>query len=195
MHLLHPKHHHLRSLNSLASAHRRARPQTCAAASRKMADHVLKDQAFNVKFTGNYDVYQGERHGSKKAEWDLSGHNDIDQTYLKHVKTLANNWKHLRVLADFMEVGTDPRRWGRIRGSPEKGEWRPEKTKVRRLDYLEGGSVTVKPFDTSEDLKEGLRDGFGDHAVQFRLYAVEDVSREVIEHLGTAFDIEPDFFR
>ena len=69
-------------------------------------------------------------------------------------------------------------------------------TKVCRLDYHETGSVTSSTYSTPNALKsEGLaRVSVGDDT-KFRLYVVEDLSRDVIEILGAHFQVDPSFFR
>lgn len=36
---------------------------------------------------------------------------EIRGPYLTHVKSLTSRWRHLQLLADFMDVGTHPIRW------------------------------------------------------------------------------------
>jgi hypothetical protein len=75
-------------------------------------------------------------------------------------------------------------------------ETRWKVTKVCRLDYPETGSVRSSTFTTPETLRnEGLAKPSADDDIQFRLYVVEDLSRDVIEILGAHFHVDPSFFR
>jgi hypothetical protein len=122
--------------------------------------------------------------------------------YLTHVKALSNAWPHLRLLADFMEVGTTPLRWKDLRtetqgkdgkvGNEEREE-RARRTNVMRLDYLESGDVDEKKCETPDQLIEALIEDTGES--KLKLFIVEDLSRDVIEALGDNLDIEPAFFR
>lgn len=70
------------------------------------------------------------------------------------------------------------------------------KTRVFRLDYPVD---TERPIvhhecNTPDELRQKI-DGLDDGSVKFRLWVVEDLSREVIETLGHHYDIDPSFFR
>jgi hypothetical protein len=94
-----------------------------------------------------------------------------------------------------MEVSTTPLRWKFLKGAEKAKErqHRAEKTNVARLDFLPDEEITCTHFKKPEELKAGLDEK--PHDVQFRLFVVEDLSREVIELLGAKFDIDPSFFR
>ncbi|KAJ2999171.1 hypothetical protein NUW58_g85 [Xylaria curta] len=130
--------------------------------------------------------------------------------YLNWVKRLSESgWIHLRLLADFMFIGATPQRWGDLdpkRGSDQElptgddierrtaeRKRRVAKTKVCVLDY-HSEEVKKELFTSAEKLKTSLGSDIPDE-VEFRLYVVEDLSRDVIEALGQKFKIEPDFFR
>lgn len=75
---------------------------------------------------------------------------------------------------------------------------RMERTRVRLVDYPKDSKTPIKPVrcDTSDDLKETISNvDDDDDSVKFRLWVVEDLSREVIETLGNHYDIDPSFFR
>jgi hypothetical protein len=94
-----------------------------------------------------------------------------------------------------MEVSTTPLRWKFLKG-PEKAKerhQRAEKTNVARLDFFPEEKVTCEYLKKPEELKAGLDEKPRD--VQFQLFVVEDLSRQVIELLGAKFDIDPSFFR
>lgn len=72
------------------------------------------------------------------------------------------------------------------------------KTKVHLLDYpRHSDKPKLYEYNTSEALKEKFAKELNDHddSVKFRLWVVEDLSREVIETLGAHYDIDPSFFR
>jgi hypothetical protein len=101
-----------------------------------------------------------------------------------------------------MEVTTSPMRWQNFFPENEKRvkdrNERASRTKVTRLDYLASGQVIPDEFTTSEALRAALdeqaeKKDAGER--QFRLFVVEDLSRDVIEFLGEHYDIEPAFFR
>lgn len=121
--------------------------------------------------------------------------------YLTLVKQASKSkWIHLRLLADFMQIGRIPRDWENEL-IPEDQERRWTRTKICVMEYF---SDTVKKrfimpklkekgLET-EELRRELHKGNSKEAL-FRLYVVEDLSRNVIEALGTEFGIEPDVFR
>jgi hypothetical protein len=98
-----------------------------------------------------------------------------------------------------MEVTTAPLRWGRfLRGNKPECDQRASKTNVTRLDYLSSGEVVPQSYTTFQDLRKSLEDPAGDEDAgsrNFRLFIVEDLSRDVIELLGASLDIEPAVFR
>jgi hypothetical protein len=128
-------------------------------------------------------------------------HFSADQNYLAYVKQASNYWMHLRLLADFMQIGTIPQRWKELDPTDEANraeriearEKRVKKTKACVLDYSMD-SVTPHPINSAVALKEKLDEAIDDN-VKFRLYVVEDLSRDVIEALGHKLGIEPGFFR
>lgn len=108
-----------------------------------------------------------------------------------------------------MEVSTSPTRWRWFqRKSPDtdaeeqarrdaERQERWTRTNVARLDYLRSGGVEHHSIRTSQALEDALQPETRTPGpdVELRLYAVEDLSRDVIELLGSAYDIEPAFFR
>ncbi|KAI2606089.1 uncharacterized protein GGS25DRAFT_515107 [Hypoxylon fragiforme] len=98
-----------------------------------------------------------------------------------------------------MEVTTSPTKWQLIRGLPSgKREGirneRARRTKIAAIDFVKGQSVPTIQHINSPD---GLADCLDQPAVPgaSRLYVVEDLSRDVVEHLGSKLDIDPLFFR
>lgn len=104
-----------------------------------------------------------------------------------------------------MDVGTAPARWNdKVSGGyhPESREKdqirRMQKTRVCLIDYPKDSEKPVihEPCKSPQDLKEKLDQVKDDDGtVKFRLWVVEDLSREVIEMLGYRYDIDPSFFR
>lgn len=126
--------------------------------------------------------------------------------YLTHIKLLVNQWPHLQLLADFMDAGTTPVRWiPEVPGAyPEDKEKRENQRKERFekmhicvLEYpkQEGGEVKTKSLYHKSMLTKYLSVPHDDASVKLKLFVVEDLSREVIEILGSQFDIDPSFFR
>jgi hypothetical protein len=116
--------------------------------------------------------------------------------YLAHIKSLANTWKPLRHLADFMEVGTTPLLWGQM--SSEEHKERCSRTNVTFLEYApEAAEPKSIPITTAGALKETLAALSHEEPGEppLRLFIVEDLSQQVIESLGSRFDIDPNFFR
>jgi len=88
---------------------------------------------------------------------------------------------------------------------------RLEKTHVSQIAYFSDGTsesvgTYTRPVELAECLKQLKRDGKAaaernatpssdEKQPTLRLFVVEDLSRTVIEQLGSAFDIDPEFFR
>ncbi|CZT40936.1 uncharacterized protein RSE6_00610 [Rhynchosporium secalis] len=171
----------------------------------------LRDQSYAIG-----DVYSKDEVKKAQDEWNILPNQDKKAyPYLTHVKLLSNTWPHLRLLADFMEVTTTPLRWKDLstvhptKGAdldPEKKEKRlrdrrerASRTNVCVLNYMASGEIPVPTHCKSiAALKSVLEDrgaiGIVDK-YNLRLYVVEDLSRDVIEALGSHLDIEPAFFR
>ncbi|KAI1823540.1 hypothetical protein F4861DRAFT_509771 [Xylaria intraflava] len=151
------------------------------------------------------NAYDGDYDGFSR-NWAVPD-SDQSRPYLTWVNKLSRSgWVHLQVLADFMSIGTVPQRWeeltldgpllsgSEVEDRKEKRRKRIEKTNVCVLDYYPT-EVKKKTFISSSLLKESLDNGVADSNLKFRLYVVEDLSRDVIEILGHKFKVEPDFFR
>ncbi|KAF5714848.1 hypothetical protein FMUND_7229 [Fusarium mundagurra] len=116
--------------------------------------------------------------------------------YLNYVESLSKRWPQLELLHDFMEVGTVPTRWCIFPGEEK------EKNQQRRYTYhtaIDHGYAERHP---TNDLRgpEGLRSAIKkarkpEVGVKFSLFVVEDLSRDVIETLGSELAIDPRFFR
>ncbi|KAI0460645.1 hypothetical protein F5B21DRAFT_452593 [Xylaria acuta] len=160
-----------------------------------------------------YDVFGDAYDDTTYKKLEKAWAKDMNTSpYLDWVKKLSESgWIHLRPLTDFMFVGATPQRWGDL--DPDQGpdkekeltsgdeitrrknerERRFEKTNVCVLDYTPN-EVKKESFTSARDLKTSLDERITDE-VEFRLYVVEDLSRDVIEALGQKYKIEPDFFR
>jgi hypothetical protein len=105
-----------------------------------------------------------------------------------------------------MEIGTTPLRWQRMSGKGDAEglrkrereiEERAVRTKVTRLDYLSTGIESIE-YTTSQALRQSLENEALEEDVEdgrFRLFILEDLSRDMMELLGAHLDIEPGFFR
>jgi len=95
-----------------------------------------------------------------------------------------------------MEVSTTPARWTDFKEGRRTGDERQERAKrtnVTRLDYFDSNRVVPNICNTPDALRNALKED--DDQCHLRLYVVEDLSRAVIELVGTHLDIEPAFFR
>lgn len=103
-----------------------------------------------------------------------------------------------------MEVTTTPLRWAGLNPAGKEDsekktrnqarEDRATRTNVSRLDIYKSGDVIETVCKAKGELIEALKDDKNDSR-ELRLFVVEDLSRDVIEALGFALDIEPAFFR
>ncbi|KAK0619558.1 hypothetical protein B0T14DRAFT_210231 [Immersiella caudata] len=155
------------------------------------------------------DLYQDARQEHFRKQWEVKS----PGPYLRFVRDLSSEWPHLRGLSDFMEVGTDPMRWRDFFNKDSDNKYtypedeaeraqkqtkRVERTNVSQIVYFEDGRVTSETYTSPVELEAACLDvtqGEKEKHPKLRLFVVEDLSRTVIEHLGSAFDIDPDFFR
>lgn len=98
-----------------------------------------------------------------------------------------------------MEVTTSPNKWQLIKDlqpaqlSSIRRE-RARRTNVASVDFISGQPAPIISYmNTPESLAQCLDQQAVPGAS--RLYIVEDLSRDVIEHLGSKLDIDPLFFR
>ena len=125
----------------------------------------------------------------------LAENNDwIPGRYLNHVDWLTDNgWPSLRYLGDWMRVSTSPPQWRFL----DAGEMRERASRVK-ITLLEFGSHLKIRHDITniEDLAFHLSsDSYESEDAIARFFVVEDLSRDVIETLGSALDVDPMFFR
>lgn len=158
---------------------------------------------FNPKLRNkNYDyfgdAYDDSKYDALASKWNKD--TGSGQEYLTFVKQASKaQWIHLRLLADFMQIGRMPRDWKDDLSIPPR-----ENIKIRVLEYFEDERQpqAVHSIDSSDGKPGGeahsLTDQFEAKRTKdaaFRLYVVEDLSTAVIELLGSELKIEPDFFR
>ncbi|EFX04211.1 hypothetical protein CMQ_1139 [Grosmannia clavigera kw1407] len=119
----------------------------------------------------------------------------LDGLYLRYVKELSGQWPRLKYLADFMQVGTAPKREEHM-NNMEKAE-RRERTKVAVLNFSNPESMTStncnSPSELAASLDKYLYDS--ENMKTSVLFLVEDLSTSVMEQLGKALDVDPTFFR
>ncbi|KAI1662617.1 hypothetical protein F4813DRAFT_384202 [Daldinia decipiens] len=156
-------------------------------------DGRLGKERFQEYFNG--DVYDGPPFRYEQ-DWEID---TATLPYLQHVKSLSAAWPHLRYLAQWMEVTTSPNKWQLIKDlqparlSSLRRE-RARRTNVASIDFISGQPAPVINYmNTPESLAQCLDQQAEPGAS--RLYIVEDLSRDVIEHLGSKLDIDPLFFR
>ncbi|RYO77010.1 hypothetical protein DL762_009538 [Monosporascus cannonballus] len=149
------------------------------------------------------DAYRDDVYFDLAAQWNI---NTDSRPYLAYVRQLSQQgWIHLRLLADFMQIGTHPQRWkdlnpkgpsGEKREEAEKDrERRAEKTEVTILDYCADEVKKTGPIQSAAELRNELDMRITGDGIRLRLYVVEDLSRDVIEVLGQKLKIDPDVFR
>lgn len=129
--------------------------------------------------------------------------NHNNNHYLRHLRAISSEWPHFSILADFMEVGTNPLRLGsKQECQVQKDERGSRRINVRQLNYFTDGSVELVPIEDTEDLNRRLAalDDFLNEKnatganIELSLFVVEDLSRDTIESLGYYLDIDPEFF-
>ena len=119
---------------------------------------------------------------------------ETPSAYLAHLDKLAQGWPHISWLAAFMRATTSPLKL-RFLSSQQRLE-RAARTNVSMLTFEPHSAVRRVDFRTSRDLAEALNGPANDHDdISARLFVVEDLSKDVIENLGSRFDVDPLFFR
>lgn len=160
----------------------------------------------NKKYDDFGDAYDDDKYDALAEKWHVEP--TKTNNYLIFVKQASKeHWIHLRLLADFMQIGRIPRDWKKEREKLQGGESRDSiwaKANVRRLSYSRSVTAAVQKHviviegghenpQTKVQNKEHETDD--PSQVSLRLYVLEDLSRNVIEAFGTKLGIEPDFFR
>ncbi|KAF5625587.1 hypothetical protein F52700_8952 [Fusarium sp. NRRL 52700] len=168
------------------------------------------------------DAYQDNKKDEVKSrlrddgeDWEGLGNRG---PYFNYVKSLSKRWPQLELLHDFMEVGTVPTRWCIFPGEEkekkeqrrytydvdigkrrEQQEKRATKMNVALLEFKDDGQIQKDPnnnIGTPDDLRTATKKSRNPGSdVKFSLFVVEDLSRDVIETLGSELAIDPRFFR
>lgn len=112
--------------------------------------------------------------------------------YLSHIKSLIPGWPHLRYLADFLEVSTVPTKWQFL--NPSERAERAARINIASLDFSPGHETETCQISSIKELDHFLNQPPPARS-EARLFVVEDLSRSVVEALGSTFDIDPQFFR
>lgn len=95
-----------------------------------------------------------------------------------------------------MLVSCAPPKWRFLEHTPKSREERVKRTNVCVIDYKTGRLPVSTNFKDSSKLQDFLKTLEGTSTKpDARLVIVEDLSRDVIEVLGTRYDIDPCFFR
>ncbi|KAI4231106.1 MAG: hypothetical protein L6R40_007845 [Gallowayella cf. fulva] len=139
------------------------------------------------------DVYEKSQ---IRLKWAKRSNDDRSSStpYLNHIDRLTDNgWPQLRYLADWMRVTTAPPKWKLL--SKEDVDERAARVKVTVLEYRKDMTRRYEST-TSAHLASLLRDMSGHHNdIIARYFIVQDLSRDMIEILGSQLDIDPMFFR
>ena len=115
--------------------------------------------------------------------------------YLDFIKRVSKDLPHLEYLAHWMEVACSPPKWKFIKKCPTNRESRAAKCNVCVLNFDDGQSVDKAVFDNTADLQAALNLPLQKaEKAPIRLVVVEDLSRDVVELLGSTYDIDPLFF-
>lgn len=157
----------------------------------------FKPELRNKDYEDFGDAYDDSKYDDLAKTWNVEPKDD--QSYLTFVKQASkSHWIHLRLLADFRQIGKIPRNWTEDRQAHKK------RVKIRVLEYFQDNrqaeathsidASKCRPGHEIEDLTTQLRTNISDGAY-FRLYVIEDLSSDVIEVLGNELEIEPDLFR
>ncbi|KAL8686853.1 MAG: hypothetical protein Q9224_005320 [Gallowayella concinna] len=114
--------------------------------------------------------------------------------YLDYIDVLTDNgWPQLRYLADWMRVTTAPPKW-KFLGQDDIKE-RATRVHVTMLEYRHDG-LRRCDVKSSAQLASLLLEHPGNTTGGIaRLFVVQDLSRDVMELLGSQLDVDPMFFR
>ncbi|KAL8807135.1 MAG: hypothetical protein Q9200_004790 [Gallowayella weberi] len=137
-----------------------------------------------------YEPSQIRRQMAKKPQ----DNEQSPTSYLDYIDTLTDNgWPQLRYLADWMRVTTAPPKWKFL--SKEDMQERATRVHVTMLEYCQD-KIRRCDVQSSAELGTLLSQNHADHTGGMaRLFVVEDLSRDVIEILGSQLDVDPMFFR
>ncbi|TKA68572.1 hypothetical protein B0A55_08899 [Friedmanniomyces simplex] len=136
------------------------------------------------------DAYEPAR---TAEEWALS--DGRPRPYLDFIKRVSKSLPHLEYLAHWMEVSCAPPKWKFIKECPTNRERRAEQCSVCVMDFNDGQAVSKAFFDNTTALQASLETPLqGAEKPPIRLVIAEDLSRDLVELLGSTYDIDPLFF-
>lgn len=116
--------------------------------------------------------------------------------YLQYIKNISHTWPSIAYLASWMEVTTSPVKWKYL--SEADREIRAKHTRVAMIDFPSDGysEPSLKIITCIEELRRLFSDqSFSHNPDNSRFFIIEDLSRDVIETFGSAYDIDPTFWR
>ncbi|KAK5115687.1 hypothetical protein LTR62_000776 [Meristemomyces frigidus] len=126
-------------------------------------------------------------------EWRIR--DERPRPYLDFVKRIATSRPHLEYLAHWMEVTCAPPKWKFVKKHQQSRDERAARCKVTVLDYDDTTLVNTTHFTDAELLRTAREPArrVGEPP-PIRLIIAEDLSRDLVEVLGSTFDIDPLFF-
>ncbi|KXL49486.1 MAG: hypothetical protein FE78DRAFT_534213 [Acidomyces sp. 'richmondensis'] len=156
----------------------------------------LEDQCCIQPHTdeGGDAYYIGDAYEPAKCagEWKID---ESNRPYLKYIKRISHSLPHLEYLAHWMEVTAAPPKWKFIKQCQPNREERARRCNVCVMDFNRGQLPETKTYTDVEKLNRALEKQPSDtENPPDRLIIVEDLSRDVVELLGSKYDIDPLFF-
>lgn len=112
--------------------------------------------------------------------------------YMQYLEILSKKFPYVEYMLLWMLVGCAPPKWRFLKHSPGSRAERVARTHVSIIEYDSSGSVTENRCRDSQALRTALS-GIGQD-IDVRLFVVEDLSRDVVEMLGSYFQLDPTFF-
>ncbi len=144
----------------------------------ELAQELPKLKALAPELTTLKDLVQ--RLSAKQLDQELTERGDLAREFPK-LKELGQKLTKLKRLPQELsaeQLAQDVTEWGGLAKKPGREELVQELTELKELARESG-------TEKSNNLKD----------VQLRLYVVQDLSKDVIEVLGSGLGIEPSFFR
>ncbi|KAK3067250.1 hypothetical protein LTR53_015992, partial [Teratosphaeriaceae sp. CCFEE 6253] len=115
--------------------------------------------------------------------------------YLDFIKRVSKQLPHLEYLAHWMEVTCAPPKWIFIKECPTNRNARAAKCKVCVMDFDDGQAISDEIYDNTTSLQAALASPLQSaEKPAIRLVIAEDLSRDLVELLGSTYDIDPLFF-
>ncbi|KAK4954950.1 hypothetical protein LTR10_007142 [Elasticomyces elasticus] len=146
---------------------------------------------------GGDAYYIGDAYEESKCAKAWTIENDgRPRPYLDFIKRICKDLPHLEYLAHWMEVTCAPPKWKFIEKCPTNREERAAKCKVCVLDFEDGKATSEVTYENTASLDIRLNTPLPSaEQPPIRLIISEDLSRDVVELLGSKYDIDPLFFR